>query len=175
MMNFAGFQELKLTPGAMPGSEKKGGLSAASASLATARGEAAVEWQWVGGTHCATAADGSDMLLDCGGAGVIESVRFASYGTPAGQCGAFVANDSCDHTAASANLAAACVGQANCTVAVSPEAFGTTGSDRCAPSAHAQRVHAEVVCSAPATLKLTATVPVTATAQVRAQAIPTTT
>ena len=162
-----GFEELKLTAGAMPGSEQRGGMSAASASLALARGDASIDWQWVGGTHCATAADGSDLQLDCGpDGGVIESVTFAAYGSPAGKCGAFVAEPSCDHPTATAALEAACIGKAACSFTVAPEAFGTTDSRSCAPPAHAQRVHAEVVCSAPASLKVSASVPLSSTGRV---------
>ena len=65
-----GYQHLVLTPGEMPGEEQRGGMSAASATLALARGDASIDWQWVGGTHCVTAADGSDMHIDCGDSGV---------------------------------------------------------------------------------------------------------
>ena len=54
----------------MPGEEQHGGLSAASAALALSRGDASIDWQWTGGTHCVTAADGSDMHIDCGEDGV---------------------------------------------------------------------------------------------------------
>jgi|EP01046_Picozoa_sp_COSAG06_P010369 hypothetical protein len=160
-----GYQHLRLSPGAMPGAEQRGGMSAASASLALARGDASIAWQWVGGTHCVTAADGSEMQLDCGAnGGVIESVMFASYGTPTGQCGAFVADTGCDHPKAVASMEAACVGKTNCSITVSPAAFGSSDSEACAPPAHAQRVHAQVVCSAPRAQLLTSvSVPITST------------
>ena len=50
--------------------------------------------------------------------GVIESVSFVSYGTPAGQCGAFVADAACDHAHATARVETACLGKTFCTVPV---------------------------------------------------------
>jgi hypothetical protein len=155
----AGYKHLILTPGDMPGEEQRGGMSAASATLALARGDASIDWQWIGGTHCVTAADGSDMQINCGdNGGVIETVEFASYGQPGGQCGAFVANSGCDHKNATNHVQAACLGRTSCTVPVAAHNFGTSQQESCAPAGHAQRVHAQVVCSSPAKLKVSADV-----------------
>jgi hypothetical protein len=157
----AGYSDLVLTPGAMPGPAGGGGISAASASLDLPRGTASIDWAWSGGTHCATAADGSEMVLSCGArGGTITALRFASYGSPDGQCGAFTSNSACDHASAPAALEKLCLGRSNCSVVVGPEMLGTTTEASCAQdAAHAQRLHAEVVCSAPPSLQLDATVP----------------
>jgi len=159
-----GYKQLRLTPGAMPGvapatGAVSGGLSAATASLSLRRGTVEFSWKWTGGTHCGTGADGSKIRLACGvGGGVIESVTFAAYGTPTGQCGAFVVDTGCNHPHALAATETACVGKTNCTITVGPAAFGSSDTEACAPPAHVQRVHAQVVCSTPAVLHVSAVV-----------------
>ena len=71
----AGFRELTLAPGSHPG------LSAASVSLDRPTGTLELSWAWQGGVHCATAAEGDSVTLDCGArGGVISKIRFASFG-----------------------------------------------------------------------------------------------
>lgn len=157
----AGYSDVLFNPGAMPGNVGRGGVSAASASLDLPRGQVAIDWAWSGGTHCATAADGSDMTLSCGtDGGTISEIVFASYGAPEGQCGSFIANSDCDHGSAPLALEKLCLGQQSCTFQVGAAIMGATEAASCAKDAsHAQRLHAQVTCSAPASLHLQATVP----------------
>lgn len=111
--------------------------------------------------------------------GIIEEVVFASYGMPTGQCGAFVAENSCAHPHTTTHVEAACLGKTFCTLPVrtyckstriavfynlccsgqvEPSAFGSSEHEDCAPAGHAQRVHAQVVCSVPAKLQVSANV-----------------
>ena len=153
----------------MPGPEGGGGISAASASLDLSRGQASVDWAWSGGVHCATAADGSDIALDCGaGGGVITEIRFASYGAPEGQCGAFLQSESgCHHESATGALSAQCIGRSSCALAVAPELLtGDSNASWCATGANPQRMHVEAVCSASPSLRLAATLPLTSTGTV---------
>lgn len=81
--------------------------------------------------------------LDCGaqGAGSIDGVVFAQYGSPSGFCNALRANASCARDV-SAAVAAACVGRPSCTLASNDETFGAApcaGSDL--------RLAVEVTCS----------------------------
>ena len=48
-----------------------------------------------GDSVCGTADEGASITLTCPEGQIIESVTFASYGTPTGSCGSFEAGD-CD-------------------------------------------------------------------------------
>ena len=72
--------------------------------------------------------------LDCGPfGGVIESVTFASFGQPSGNCGAYARSASCDAANSSAVVAALCVGKASCVV---PTAAGGVFGTPCAGANH---------------------------------------
>ena len=72
--------------------------------------------------------------LDCGPfGGVIESVTFASFGQPTGNCGAYARSASCDAANSSAVVAALCVGKASCVV---PTAAGGVFGTPCAGPNH---------------------------------------
>ncbi len=64
--------------------------------------------------QCEVVPDGGPIYLSCSPQSVITAVEFASYGTPAGSCGAFELG-ACHLANSSALLAAACVGQNTCT------------------------------------------------------------
>jgi hypothetical protein len=60
---------------------------------------------------------GEPATLSCGASGgAIESVDFASFGTPRGACGAYAVNPACHAPNSSAVVAALCVGKAACSV-----------------------------------------------------------
>lgn len=73
-------------------------------------------------TICGYADEGGNVALACPDGETIKSIDFASYGTPTGVCGAFAQakahpeDDAVCHAVESANVAAACVGQATCSV-----------------------------------------------------------
>lgn len=76
-----------------------------------------------GGTVCGTAAEGASVTLTCPEGQVIESVIFASYGTPAGECGSFAIGD-CHAESSDSMVASLCVGRTACTVAAANGTFG---------------------------------------------------
>jgi hypothetical protein len=160
-----GYTGIRMTPGAMPGSSGGGGLSAASASLALKRGEVEFAWQWIGGEHCATGAEGSLVMLACGaGGGVITEIIHTSYGAPQGMCGAFKPGKECDHPGATAAVASLCLGQSVCSVPVDAAGLGTSDAESCALDGHMQRLHVQVVCSAQPQLVASVVVPVSSQA-----------
>ena len=95
-------------------------------------------------TVCGAAEEGGVATVTCPADLVIDSVNFASFGTPTGSCGAY--DTSCCHAPSSAAVVrAACLGLNTCSVNVSVDAFG--GDDPC-PDA-AKRLAAAVTCVAP--------------------------
>ena len=190
-----GYRHLRLSPGEMPGlttpavagatrgssdgAAGGGSLSTAAASLLLRRGRVEFAWEWIGGTHCGTGADGATIRLACGsGGGVIARITHASYGAPEGICGAFKPGDTCDHPEALAAVASRCLGRQECHVQVDPSLLlsssttsrndsssvkrrsselgihnpsNSQGQDRssCARDGHAQRLHVQVACSNP--------------------------
>ena len=154
----SGFAEVIMAPGAMPGSGG-GGVAAAAASLSLSHGNVSLSWQWKGGDICGTAADGAELVLQCGGGGgVITDVRHVSYGTPEGLCGSFEAGE-CDHPAALRAISSLCVGRNACAVRVGAAELGAT-AESCAPFGHAQRLHVQAACSEPAAIEVNARVPI---------------
>jgi hypothetical protein len=60
---------------------------------------------------------GDPVTLSCGlSGGAIESIDFASFGTPKGACGGYAVNAACHAANSTAVVAALCVGEAACTV-----------------------------------------------------------
>ncbi len=104
------------------------------------------------------------MTLSCPGGGLIQSVTFASFGTPSGSCAAGFAKGKCDAANSTAIVTAACVGNMKCVIDVSTAVFG----DPCYNVA--KTFDAVVACAAPAlpgALSLTVTVLANAAARVR--------
>jgi hypothetical protein len=108
----------------------------ASASLST-----------TAGAVCGSVDEGAQLALTCPEGSVVTAVSFASYGTPAGACGAFTA-DSCDAQQAATVLATACMGKANCAIDATNDTFG----DPCVGTY--KRLSAQVSC-APTTASAT--------------------
>lgn len=60
---------------------------------------------------------GEPVTLSCGpSGGAIESIDFASFGTPRGACGSYAVNAACHAANSSAVVAQLCVGKGTCTV-----------------------------------------------------------
>ena len=72
---------------------------------------------------CASVLNLQNLSIFCA-SGVINAVQFASYGTPAGSCGSWTVNSSCNAANSAAVVEAACVGKAACTVMAGPPNFG---------------------------------------------------
>ena len=125
-----GWQELSLQPQVW--NEQRGvsicqNLSSTEGSIVTPRGLLSGSWTCGGpeGGLCGKAAEKGNVHLSCAaaGGGTIKAIKFASFGTPAGECafdgddgGGFVAT-SCDDPASRAIVAAACaVGAGGCVV-----------------------------------------------------------
>ena len=77
---------------------------------------------------CASAADGDNATLACPPGTVVLGIDSASYGTAYGYCPTFTPSD-CYAATSLAVVAAACVGQSNCSVFADPSTFG--GDDPC--------------------------------------------
>ena len=159
------------------------GLSHARASLALPVGRVVHEWRRHGGVQCAKASEGRPLRLDCGAAGgSIVSVEFASFGAPAGACGAFklapAVPASCHAPATASVLAALCVGKPSCEVAADAATFLQEETevnafrehscagvlDRLGASAW---LWAQVRCSAPPALQVHVEVPLASSADVQ--------
>ena len=76
-----------------------------------------------GVTVCGTAAENSSVTLTCPDGQIIDSVVFASYGTPTGACGS-LATGSCDAATSETMVDSLCVGRTACTVPATNGAFG---------------------------------------------------
>jgi mannan endo-1,4-beta-mannosidase len=72
---------------------------------------------------CASGAENDAITLSCPAGQVVTSISFASYGTPSGTCGAFVAG-SCQSSSSAAVVSNACVGKGSCTLSASNSLFG---------------------------------------------------
>lgn len=95
---------------------------------ASVAGTFALTWANLSGTtplgQCiAGAPENAPVTFKCLG-GVFERVVFASFGTPSGACSGGFAKGKCDAANTSAIIAAACIGQASCTIDVSTTVFG---------------------------------------------------
>ena len=86
------------------------------------------------------------VTLDCGAGATVADVAFASFGRPAGMCGAYTQSAACHAPASEAAVRAACVGKRACSLATAPGAnpFGP------APCAGATWLAVELTCSDPA-------------------------
>ena len=72
---------------------------------------------------CTTANEGSNATITCPAGTTIQTIDYASYGTPTGYCGAFE-NSSCHRATSKATMESRCVGQSTCTVAATNAVFG---------------------------------------------------
>lgn len=128
------------------------GVSRTSTSLATDCGLVAVDYVRTGGVQCGKTAAGAEHLdLSCGAdGGVIQSIDFASWGKPAGTCGAFEAAPGC-HLDLSADVAQSCIGQTRCRIAPPPsDVLDATAHGACAMHAgELLQFHVQVTCSQP--------------------------
>jgi len=75
---------------------------------------------------CAQVLGESNLTLSCVDAGsTIQSIDFASYGTPSGDtCGSYEIDNSCHAPTSQSAIASACVGQSACAIAINPNTFG---------------------------------------------------
>lgn len=73
--------------------------------------------------------------------GVIDSIPFAAYGTPAGSCGSFERDPSCDASAFGSYANATCLGKSSCTLTSSSQADPCEGI--------VKRIVAAAHCSSP--------------------------
>jgi hypothetical protein len=76
-----------------------------------------------GATACGTAAENDSATLTCPAGQIIDSVVFASFGTPTGTCGNF-ATSSCDASSSAMTIQALCAGKSSCSVPATNSAFG---------------------------------------------------
>jgi hypothetical protein len=76
-----------------------------------------------GKSVCGTAAEDASATLTCPSGQIIDSVVFASYGTPTGTCGSFAAG-SCDATSAASMIETLCKGRSSCSITASNGTFG---------------------------------------------------
>jgi len=72
---------------------------------------------------CGSVINLQDLTLACF-SGVISDVNFASYGTPAGKCGSWAVNATCNDPNSLPAVQQQCVGKATCTVTAGPPNFG---------------------------------------------------
>jgi hypothetical protein len=71
---------------------------------------------------CASADEGYVLSLSCPGSSVVQSIVFASYGTPTGECGAFEVS-ACDSTTSVTEVEAACLGENSCSIDATNDVF----------------------------------------------------
>jgi hypothetical protein len=72
---------------------------------------------------CARAEEGGSAAVSCPAGQTISKIVFASYGTPAGSCGAYKTS-SCNAGTSLSVAQANCVGKASCSVAANNDVFG---------------------------------------------------
>jgi hypothetical protein len=100
-----------------------GGIDGQGGSGSTPGGAAATGGVTGDDRVCGTAAEGDSVTLRCPEGQVIDSVVFASYGTPSGDCGSFASGD-CHAASSETTVSSLCVGRAACTVAAINGSFG---------------------------------------------------
>ena len=92
------------------------------------------------GFVCGTANQGGTVVLACPSGQTIASVAFASYGTPSGSCGAFIAG-TCNASKSVSVVSSACNGKSTCRVSANSSTFG----DPCVGTT--KRLYAQVTCA----------------------------
>ena len=96
---------------------------------------------------CGEAAEDQSAQLTCPDGQVIDSVSFASYGTPAGKCGA-LEEGTCHSDKSVSQVESMCVGRAACTVFASNGSFG----DPCQSTTKSLKVEVSCVEGEPTVL-----------------------
>jgi len=146
----------------------------AEGSFESAAGRFAFSWAGAnassggGGAACASGVgEGGQADLACPPGLAFSSVAFASFGTPAGTCATGFTRGACDAPNSTAVTAAACLGRAWCSVAVSSADFG---GDPCVGTSKV--FSASLVCAPPGPgsvpgVSMRITVPANARATVR--------
>lgn len=119
----------------LQGGTRSSGSARTTASGTTTGGTTSTSGQNV----CGTAAEDASATLTCPSGQVIDSVVFASYGTPTGTCGGFQAG-SCDAASSKTTVESLCVGRRSCTVPATNSAF----TDPC--SRTTKKLAVEVTC-----------------------------
>ncbi len=94
---------------------------------------------------CGTAAEDASVTLTCPTGQIIDSITFASFGTPTGSCGSFATSD-CNATSSVSVVQSLCVGQSSCTFTASNGSFG----DPCHGTTKHMDVQASCVTGTPA-------------------------
>jgi hypothetical protein len=126
--------------GADSGGANTGGTTSTGGTGGTSSGGIGGAGGAPSGDLCATADEGYALSLTCPGTGVVSAIVFASYGTPTGTCGDFVAS-TCDATTSVAALEDACLGNNSCAVSASNDVF----TDPCVGTY--KRLYVEATCS----------------------------
>jgi hypothetical protein len=72
---------------------------------------------------CGTAAEDASLTVSCPAGQIIDSVVFASYGTPSGSCGSFAVGD-CNAESSAAMVQTLCAGKRTCSVTAANGTFG---------------------------------------------------
>jgi len=75
------------------------------------------------GSTCGKASENAQVVLGCPDGQTITSIDFASYGTPSGSCGSFVAG-ACNASSSAAVVSSACVGKSSCSISADNGTFG---------------------------------------------------
>lgn len=98
-------------------------LSSLSASIDTPQGLVESSWQQTPEGICAVVDEHATAVLQCFGSGVISSIAFASFGTPAGACWNHQLG-SCNAANSTAIVANLCLGKSSCSIEASSTLFG---------------------------------------------------
>ena len=75
------------------------------------------------GKRCVSSNERGSVKLDCGSS-KINSIRFASYGTPTGSCNSGYRTSSCHASSSKSRVEDACLGRSSCSVRARNDAFG---------------------------------------------------
>eukprot|EP00656_Telonema_subtile_P019818 TRINITY_DN2101_c0_g1_i8.p1 TRINITY_DN2101_c0_g1~~TRINITY_DN2101_c0_g1_i8.p1 ORF type:complete len:450 (-),score=118.89 TRINITY_DN2101_c0_g1_i8:162-1511(-) len=141
-------------------------LGWASASTSFPRGTYSIAWQATApaASSCtAGAPEGSAVLLSCVGAS-IETVSFASYGTPTGSCAAGLQPSSCNADLTSL-VSALCVGKESCSLECSVGSCnGKAVPDPCVDTVKHVSVQVSCAAGAPSLVDVNTAVPASAVA-----------
>ncbi|HMA91360.1 MAG TPA: glycosyl hydrolase, partial [Polyangiaceae bacterium] len=106
------------------GTSVRGGATSDGGTPTTASSRSTGGATSTGGKNvCGTAAEDASVALSCPAGQVIDSVVFASYGTPTGTCGGFLVG-SCEATSSKATVESLCTRRRSCTVPATNSAFG---------------------------------------------------
>ena len=90
--------------------------------MVTHRGPIDSSWVCIDGA-CSSVPENTNATLSCP-TGVIQSITFASFGTPTGSCPGPFATSSCNANDTLSVVSALCVGKSSCSVFASDTVFG---------------------------------------------------